>query len=186
MAQIQDPTPHQLVASVDTGTTLSNYYNEFISAWLSNNSGNRAPAYGIEGSLWADTSHHQLKVKLSGSWLTLVTTSGSKLSSSLLPSSSTSVAGIVRLSTSHTSTSTSMAATPSAVKAAYDLAQAAQNSANQKAQATHTHSASQITSGVLAYQRIPSAVAGTSSAARKGAVRLVWDNANKVLDIRTD
>jgi len=39
-----------------------------------------------------------------------------------LPSASTSAKGIVQLSTSTSSTSTSLAATPSAVKAAYDLA----------------------------------------------------------------
>jgi len=44
------------------------------------------------------------------------------LTASDLPSASTSAKGIVQLSTSTSSTSTSLAATPSAVKAAYDLA----------------------------------------------------------------
>lgn len=50
-----------------------------------------------------------------------------------LPTASTSAAGIVQLSTSVSSTSTTLAATPSAVKAAYDLAAG-------KAAASHTHS----------------------------------------------
>ena len=44
------------------------------------------------------------------------------LTASDLPSASTSAKGVVQLSTSTSSTSTSLAATPSAVKAAYDLA----------------------------------------------------------------
>ena len=50
-----------------------------------------------------------------------------------LPTASTTVQGIVQLSTSTASTSTTQAATPSAVKAAYDLAAS-------KAAASHTHS----------------------------------------------
>src|SRR5690606_32564033 len=53
-------------------------------------------------------------------------------------------------STATDSTSTTMAATPSAVKAAYDLAAS-------KANASHTHSASDITSGTIAAARLPSA-----------------------------
>src|SRR5690606_40918796 len=58
--------------------------------------------------------------------------------------------GIVQLSTATNSTSTTTAATPSAVKAAYDLAAS-------KADASHTHSASDITSGTIAAARLPSA-----------------------------
>ena len=49
------------------------------------------------------------------------------------PAASTSVAGIVQLSTATNSTSTTLAATASAVKAAHDLAAS-------KADASHTHS----------------------------------------------
>ena len=54
---------------------------------------------------------------VSGEWLTV--------GGITLPTASTSAAGIVQLSTSVSSTSTTLAATPSAVKAAYDLAAAA-------------------------------------------------------------
>lgn len=76
-------------------------------------------------------------------------TSGT-INAARLPSASTSARGIVQLSTSTSSTSTTMAATPSAVKAAYDLAAS-------KANASHTHSASDITSGTIAAARLPSA-----------------------------
>lgn len=59
-------------------------------------------------------------------------------SASDLPSASTSAKGVVQLTTSTSSTSTTLAATASAVKAAYDLA-------NKKADANHSHSWSQIT-----------------------------------------
>lgn len=62
---------------------------------------------------------------VSGEWLTV--------GGMTLPTASTSVAGIVQLSTSVSSTSTTQAATPSAVKEAYDLAAG-------KAAAGHTHS----------------------------------------------
>ena len=79
-------------------------------------------------------------------------TSGT-ISTSRLPSASTSAKGIVQLSTSTSSTSTTTAATPSAVKAAYDLAAS-------KADASHTHSASDITSGTIAAARLPTASTG--------------------------
>lgn len=76
-------------------------------------------------------------------------TSGT-INAARLPSASTSARGIVQLSTATNSTSTTTAATPSAVKAAYDLAAS-------KADASHTHSASDITSGTIAAARLPSA-----------------------------
>ena len=79
-------------------------------------------------------------------------TSGT-ISTSRLPSASTTAKGIVQLSTATDSTSTTTAATPSAVKAAYDLAAS-------KADASHTHSASDITSGTIAAARLPSASTG--------------------------
>lgn len=62
---------------------------------------------------------------VAGEWLTV--------GGMTLPTASTSQAGIVQLSTSVSSTSTALAATASAVKAAYDLAAG-------KANASHTHS----------------------------------------------
>ena len=61
---------------------------------------------------------------VSGEWLTV--------GGMTLPTASTSAAGVVQLSTSVSSASTTLAATPSAVKAAYDLAAG-------KADASHTH-----------------------------------------------
>ena len=62
---------------------------------------------------------------VAGEWLTV--------GGMTLPTASTSTEGIVQLSTSVSSASTTLAATPSAVKAAYDLAAG-------KAAASHTHS----------------------------------------------
>lgn len=65
---------------------------------------------------------------------------------------STSAAGILKLTNSTSSTSTTTAATPSSVKSAYDLANtanqaaaAAQSTADGKANATHSHTVSEIT-----------------------------------------
>lgn len=55
-----------------------------------------------------------------------------------IPAASTSVYGVTKLSSATNSTSTDLAATASAVKSAYDLA-------NGKADASHTHTVSEIT-----------------------------------------
>lgn len=60
------------------------------------------------------------------------------LAASDLPSASTSAAGVVQLSSATNSTSTTLAATASAVKAAYDLA-------NGKANSSHTHAIADLT-----------------------------------------
>lgn len=80
----------------------------------------------------------------------------------LLPLASTSQQGIVQLSTATNSTSINTAATSSAVKAAYDLAQTAINDASDvadlldtKANVSHTHDASAITSGTINVFRLP-------------------------------
>ena len=62
-----------------------------------------------------------------------------------------SVKGIVQLSNSVTSTSEALAATPKAVKAAYDLA----NHSHPYAATSHSHSAADITSGTMAIARLP-------------------------------
>lgn len=58
---------------------------------------------------------------------------------------STSAKGIVQLTDSVSSTSTTTAATPKNVKAAYDLANTAKTTADGKANASHTHTVANIT-----------------------------------------
>lgn len=57
----------------------------------------------------------------------------------------TSAKGVVQLTDSVTSTSTTTAATPKNVKAAYDLANTAKTTADGKANASHTHTVANIT-----------------------------------------
>lgn len=59
---------------------------------------------------------------------------------------STSTKGIVQLTNSTSSTSTTTAATPNSVKQAYDLANTALTTANGKASSSHTHTIANITS----------------------------------------
>ena len=68
--------------------------------------------YGISGA-YGGTGN--------STWVTTITAGGTGTSSTV-PTASTSVYGITKLSSATDSTSTSLAATPSAVKAAYDLA----------------------------------------------------------------
>lgn len=91
-------------------------------------SGASAPSTTFAFMWWADTANDLLKIRnaANNAWVTVGTLSATNLG--LVPSTqtaSTSAAGIVQLSTSTSSTSTTLAATPSAVKTAYDLANAA-------------------------------------------------------------
>lgn len=99
------------VANYDTGTITVDPFS----------------AQTIDGATTKTLSANTMLVAcaVSGEWLTV--------GGMTLPTASTSTAGIVQLSTSTESTSTTLAATPSAVKAAYDLAAG-------KAAASHTHS----------------------------------------------
>lgn len=98
------------VANYDTGTITVDPFS----------------AQTIDGATTKTLSANTMLVAcaVSGEWLTV--------GGMTLPTASTSTAGIVQLSTSTESTSTTLAATPSAVKAAYDLAAG-------KAAASHTH-----------------------------------------------
>ena len=71
-----------------------------------------------------------------------------------LPTASTSTAGIVQLNTATNSTSTTQAATPSAVKAAYDLALTASSTLIEENRIGEL-SAAKITSGTLSSERLP-------------------------------
>ncbi len=102
-----------------------------------------------ETTIAADTATDSLT--LVGSNVTITPDATNDKVTIAVASGSTSTAGIVKLSTSTSSTSTSLAATPSAVKSAYDLANqaktaaaTAQSTADGKADASHTHTVSEI------------------------------------------
>ena len=106
------------VANYDTGTVTVDPFS----------------AQTIDGATTKELGANTMLVAcaVSGEWLTV--------GGMTLPTASTSVAGIVQLSTSVSSTSTTQAATPSAVKEAYDLAAG-------KAAASHTHAYAPIDAG---------------------------------------
>ena len=90
-----------------------------------------------------------------------------------LPSASTSAKGAVQLSSSTSSTSTTQAATPSAVKSAYDLAAS-------KANSSHSHSAGDLPSastGAKGAVQLNSSTSSTSTsqAATPSAVKSAYD-----------
>jgi hypothetical protein len=93
-----------------------------------------------------------------------------------LPSATTTAKGVVQLNSAVNSTSTTQAATPSAVKSAYDLA-------SSKANATHSHGATDLPSATTTAKgvvQLSSAVTSTSAtlAATASAVKVANDNAN--------
>lgn len=107
-----------------------------------------------------------------------------------LPAATTSVEGIVQLTDSISTTSSVLGATATAVKSAYDLANAA-------APSSHTHSGADITSGVVAEAYLPNASTGaqgvvqlststsstsTTLAATASAVKSAYDLANGKAD----
>jgi hypothetical protein len=91
-------------------------------------SGASAPSTTFAYQWWADTTTGLLKIRnaANNAWITVGTLASTNLG--LVPSSqtaTTSAAGIVQLTDSTSSTSTTTAATPNAVKTAFDLATAA-------------------------------------------------------------
>jgi len=119
---------HDYVIANGTGASVRSDLNDALAAIVSQNSSATAPATTYAYMWWADTANDLLKIRnaANSAWVTVGTLSAANLG--LVPSTqtaSTSAAGIVQLSTSTSSTSTTFAATPSAVKTAYDLANAA-------------------------------------------------------------
>lgn len=91
-------------------------------------------------------------VTFAGSNVSITTNATSDIVTFSVADGSTSTKGLVKLTNSTSSTSTTTAATPSSVKSAYDLANQAKTAANNaqttadgKANATHTHTKSEIT-----------------------------------------
>lgn len=100
------------------GTTVDSF-----TVNTANNKTINLPISGGSGS--GDTVVGKSNVTLGTTATAVLQVNGSDSGSVVLPSASTSAAGIVQLSGSTSSTSTSTAATPSAVKSAYDLANSA-------------------------------------------------------------
>lgn len=116
-------------------TNLDLQKNELQNAAIQNLA--TAPASPVQGQIYYDTVSDSIKVWDGAAWSTLSTASGtvtsvtasSPLSSTggntpeiSIQDATTSQKGAVQLEDSYSSTSTSKAATPNAVKAAYDLA----------------------------------------------------------------
>lgn len=86
----------------------------------------------------------------------------SALKSSIIVGATASTPGVVQLNNTTTSTSISQAGTANSVRLAYNrgtealnVANSALNGLNGKANTSHTHDASQITSGVMYWERLP-------------------------------
>lgn len=86
-----------------------------------------------------------------------------------LPAASTSATGIVQLSSAINSTSTTLAATASAVKSAYDLA-------NSKANASHTHSYLPLSGGTLTSSSFGPLVIKRSGSTNAASITFSNDN----------
>lgn len=187
MTLLNDRAP--IDASSDTGTTLTVDYNSFRAAFLSSHSNPTAPSYAVSGTVWMSTESGKrgLKYKDGTDWWQLVRIEkDGKINMNLIKAGTANAPGVVRLSDSITAGDTDIAANLAGLKKAYDLASDANQLAGGKANAQHTHSADDVDSGTFNVDRIPKAVPGTAATAQPGAVRLVWDATNKVLDIRVD
>ena len=118
--------------------------NELLNAVIQNLA--TAPSTGlVDGLIYYDTALDVLRVYANGAWTTLSTAAGTVTSVSgtgaisstggntptiSIADGTTSVKGAVQLENSYSSTSTTTAAVPAAVKAAYDLAAGKASTAN--------------------------------------------------------
>lgn len=124
-------------------TSLDLSKNELQNAVIQNLA--TAPASPVEGQVYYDTALDVLRVYANGAWASLSTAAGTvtavtgtgAISSTggttpviSIADGTTSVKGAVQLEDSYASTSTTKAATPAAVKAAYDLASGKANPAD--------------------------------------------------------
>jgi hypothetical protein len=189
-------------------TNLDLQKNELQNARLQNLA--TAPETPVEGQLYYDTALDVVRVYANGAWASLSTGSGTvtavtgtgAISSTggttpeiSIADGTTSVKGAVQLEDSYASTSTTKAATPAAVKAAYDLANGKANpsdttfvgttsvalnrtSANLALTGITSVAMPGSTSGTTTLQ--PSATAGTTTVTLPAATGTVALTANKL------
>ena len=95
--------------------------------------------------VYTDTTYSLSEAASGGTYkITLTTSTGSEVKTATVPAGTTSAYGLVKLSSATNSTSTALAATPSAVKSAYDLANSAKTLAGGKSTVSFSRS---LTSG---------------------------------------
>ena len=115
-------------------------------------------------------------------WVTTLTPSSGSATTSTVPTASTSVYGITKLSSSTSSTSEALAATPKAVKTAYDLAAGKSTVSFTRSYSTGTKIGTITINSTGTDIYIPSMTAATSSAAgTRGTVQAPAGSTDKYL-----
>ena len=155
------------------------------------------PASPVQGQIYYNTVSDALKVYDGAAWQTLATgggtvtavtgsgaisSSGGNTPNITIADGSTSVKGAVQLEDSYTSTSTSKAATPAAVKAAYDLASGKASTSNKLSDFAATSSAElagvisdETGTGALVFANTPTLVTPNIGAATGTSLVLSGD-----------
>lgn len=176
--------PTDICEKVFVGTSDNTTETQW-NTWLNDHPTKKQPTNTLTANFNNNPNYYHTSGSWSGLTYTATANGGAGTLAFTIPSGSTSAAGAVQLNSATNSTSTTQAATPNAVKSAYDLANTANTTANNHkywANLEAQGAASYNTTPEVATIRINGDTSATAAADANAAVTLVYNTTTKALD----